>query len=462
MSATLTSTDLALVPTFADLPAEVLDWLLTHGEQKTYAPDEVIVEPGSPADFMMAVLAGGLQFYAVRNGQREPIFRVDKGHISGVLPYSRLRTISGYGLAIGETVLYLLHRDRFGELERVSPELVQRLVGLMSDRARNEARGQERDEKLRALGKLSAGLAHELNNPAAAIVRAAEVLAQRLHHEPALLCNLMEHCPEPAALDQLMALAAEPPAVGPPLSGLARADREDELTDWLEAQGAPDAYTLVSGLLDAGLTVDRLETAAAALPQPARPAAVAWLEAQLTTQRLVRDVHEAGTRISGLVNDVKIYSHMDRAGDYAPLDVHTGLDSTLNMLKYALGEKKIEIVRDYAPGLPLVRGQAGSLNQVWTNLIDNALDALPVGGQLTLRTQQQGEFVRVYIIDNGPGIPPDILPRILEPFFTTKPAGEGTGLGLDIALRTLEAHGGKLEIRSEPGHTEFCAWLPVG
>ena len=462
MPAQLTTADFAAVPLLADLPAETLNWLIAHGQQREYAPGQTILQPGAPAEFMMVVLTGGIQFYAIRNGNREPVFRVEAGQVSGVLPYSRLRVINGLSVAIGNTVLFLLHRDLFPEMEQINPDLVQRLVGLMSDRARNEARGQERDEKLRALGKLSAGLAHELNNPAAAITRAAEALATRLHAAPTQFGDLLHHCPEPAALAALTTLAATPPPAGPPLSGLARADREDELIDWLDTQQVPDAYTLATGLLDAGLNPTQLEAATVALPEPSRAAALIWLSNQLTMQRLIHDVQEAGNRISTLVSNVKTYSHMDRAGGFAPLEVHEGLESTLNILGYQLREKNLEIVRDYATQLPPINGQVSSLNQVWTNLLDNALDALPPGGTITLRTRLDGDYVRVSIIDNGPGIPPDILPRILEPFFTTKPAGEGTGLGLDIALRILENHGGKLDVSSQPGHTEFCAWLPIG
>jgi signal transduction histidine kinase len=262
-------------------------------------------------------------------------------------------------------------------------------------------------------------------------------------------------------LGALTVLAATPPPTGPLLSGIARADREDELLDWLEAEQVPDAHTLVTGLLDAGLAPAQLEAATVALPAPARPAALTWLSTHLTMQRLIQDVQEAGGRISTLVGNVKTYSHMDRAGGFAPLDVHAGLESTINMLGYQMREKNISLVRDFSANLPLVSGQVSNLNQVWTNLLDNAIDALPPGGEITLRTYLDGEYVRVFVVDNGPGIPPDIMPRILDPFFTTKPAGEGTGLGLDIALRILENHGGKLEVRSEPGHTEFCAWLPV-
>lgn len=458
----LTAADLAVVPTFADLPAEVLDWLAAHGEQRHYAARETIVQPGDPADYLMAVLEGSVQFFSVNNGQREPLFSMELGQISGVLPYSRLRTITRLGVAVSDTSVYALHREYFPEMERVSPTLVQRLVGLMSDRVREETRGQERDEKLRALGKLSAGLAHELNNPAAAIVRAAEALARHAAAKPSLFRDLLLHCLEPAAVESLITLATlDKAADAQKLSSLECADREDELATWLEEQGIPDGYTLAGGLIAAGLTMESLKPALKQLPAESRLAGVAWLEGQLTIMRLIRDVQEAGSRISTLVSNVKTYSHMDRSADYAPLDVQAGLESTVNMLSYPLRQKNIRLVRDYAPGLPPIRGQVSSLNQVWTNLLDNAIDALPPGGEITLRTSYGDHFVRVFIIDNGPGIPPNVLPHIFEPFYTTKQAGAGTGLGLDIAQRTIRNHGGRLEVESRPSYTAFCAWLPV-
>ncbi|GAB3230859.1 ATP-binding protein [Hymenobacter seoulensis] len=461
-TAAVAAEELTRITIFNDLPPATLHWLASHGERRNFAPNETILSAGDEAQYMVAVLKGGLQFYMVRNGNREPAFRIDAGQISGVLPYSRLRVISGHGVAVGETEVFVLHRALFPELEQESPELVQRLVGLMSDRARLEARHQERDEKLRALGKLSAGLAHELNNPAAAIMRATETLTSLLQAKPALLLEFVRYCPAPETLSALAALAAAPVTAAPPASSpLARADAEDELSEWLETQGVPDGYQLAAGLLDAGLTLEALQPVVADLPEPARPAALSWLEGQLTTRRLVLDVQEAGTRITTLVANVKTYSHMDRGSNFEPLDVHTGLDSTVNMMSYCMREEKVQLIRDYAPNLPLVKGQVSSLNQVWTNLLDNAIDVLPPGGEIILRTRQEGEFVRVFVIDNGPGIPADVLPHIMEPFFTTKPAGEGTGLGLDIAMRIIEQHGGRLEVQSEPGHTEFGVWLPA-
>jgi signal transduction histidine kinase len=461
----LTTADLASITAFAGLPDDVLEWLLAHGERRDLDEGGSIAQPGDPAVYLMAIVQGSIQFYVMQNGTREPRFRVERGQVTGVLPYSRLRVINGLGLAVGPTVVYLLHRDQFPALEQVSPELIQRLVGLMNDRARDEARGQERDDKLRALGKLSAGLAHELNNPAAAIARASQALADRAAIKPHLLQKLIAKCPNSEALSAFAALAvpmAKSAVPQPQLTPLQRSEREDELADWLTDQGVPDGYQLAPGLLESGLTTEILATAAEVLPLPARPAALAWLECQQSTMQLIRDVQEAGSRISKLVADVKTYSHMDRAGGFELLDVTTGLDSTLNMLGFELRQKNVRLTRDYAPNLPQIRGQVSSLNQVWTNLIDNAIDALPAqGGELTLRTRVEGDFVRVVLIDNGAGIPAEVLPHIFEPFYTTKQAGAGSGLGLDIAQRIIRQHDGRLEVSSQPGHTEFCAWLPV-
>lgn len=465
ISASLTPADLATITAFAGLPDETLSWLLAHGETRAFAPGETINEPGAVAEYMMAVIHGGIQFYALQGSQRTPVFRVETNQVSGILPYSRLREVKNLGVATDDTVLYLLHRDHFPALEHASPELVQRLVGIMNDRSRDQVRGQERDDKLRALGKLSAGLAHELNNPAAAIARASQALAERAANQPHLLSELLELSPNPLALCAFAELAAPVPKTDQPaprLSALEQSEREDELADWLTEQGVADGYRLAPGLLEMGLTEKTLASAAGVLPPAARAVAFAWLEGQQSTLQLIREVQEAGSRISKLVADVKTYSHMDRDGGFELLDVTAGLDSTLNMLGFQLREKNVRLTRDYAPGLPQIRGQVSSLNQVWTNLIDNAIDALPAqGGEITLRTRREGDFVRVFLTDNGAGIPANVLPHIFEPFYTTKQAGSGSGLGLDIAQRIIRQHDGRLEVSSVAGRTEFCAWLPV-
>jgi len=458
----LSPADLATITAFAGLPDATHVWLLAHGEIRTYTDGEVVIEPGAAADYLMAIVHGGVQFYQVKGSQREPMFRAEAGQVTGVLPYSRLRIVTGLGLAVGDTQLYVLHRDQFPALEQISPELTQRLVAVMNDRSRDQVRAQERDDKLRALGKLSAGLAHELNNPAAAIARAAQALSGCIATRPRLLLELVQHCPSPEALSALVDLACQPRPAPRVLSALQRSNQEDELADWLETQGITHGYRLAPALLEAGLDAASLAPVASLWPAAARSAAFTWLEGQLTAAALIQDVQEAGGRISKLVSDVKTYSHMDRDTAFDLLDLRSGLHSTLNMLGHQLQQKNIEVEVDFPDPLPNIRGQVGSLNQVWTNLIDNAIDALPAqGGRITLRIRPNQEFVCVYITDNGPGIPPAVLPHIFEPFYTTKQAGDGSGLGLDIAQRIIRQHNGRLEVSSRPGHTEFCAWLPA-
>jgi signal transduction histidine kinase len=363
---------------------------------------------------------------------------------------------------MGETIVYKLPRSEFAALEQVSPELIQRLVGFMNDRVREAVRAQERDDKLRALGKLSAGLSHELNNPAAAISRSAASLATALQANPLLLQRLLIACPSEEAVAALTALAVLPATPAPTWSALQLADREDELATWLETQGSADGYALATHLLEAGLTIPRLAPVAAQLPAAARSDAFSWLSGHLEALRLTREIGEASRRISTLVGDVKTYSHMDRSTGREKLEVTSGLESTVHMFAYPLRQKSVQLTRDYAPDLPPVMGQVGSLNQVWTNLIDNALDALPdKGGHLHLSVRRQHDELRVGIRDNGSGITPEVLAHVFEPFYTTKPPGQGSGQGLDIAFRIIQEHGGRLEATSVAGLTEFVAWLPV-
>ncbi|MGI4865112.1 MAG: sensor histidine kinase [Janthinobacterium lividum] len=453
---------LASIETFQGLPAEVLAWLQQVGELRQYTDNELIAAAGTVADELVAVVRGSVYYTIPRSGQADLGFRLDASQVGGVLPYSRLQCYPGQAVAVGDTVLYLLSRSHFARLEQLSPELVQQLIAAMNDRARAEVRAQGRDDKLRALGKLSAGLSHELNNPAAAISRAAALLTTSLQVIPHLLVGLLATGLMAEGVAVVTALAVLPAAAAPTLPALQAADQEDELADWLATQGCPDGYALAAGLLGADLTVAALTPVAAQLPTGARPAAFAWLSGHLTAARLARDISEASRRISTLVGDVKTYSHMDRAAGREKLAVTSGLDSTLNMFAYALRQKNVRLSRDYAPDLPLIMGQAGSLNQVWTNLIDNALDALPDrGGELTVRTWQQAGCVWVGIRDNGSGMTPEVLAHQFEPFFTTKPPGEGTGQGLDIARHIVQEHGGRLEATSVPGCTEFITRLPA-
>jgi signal transduction histidine kinase len=334
----------------------------------------------------------------------------------------------------------------------------------MADRVREATRAQEQREKMSALGTLSAGLAHELNNPAAAVRRDAEALESRMSSVAALagkLCAAGLDEAELTLLGEVVDAVADRPA--PSLDAMARSRLEDAVGEWLEDHGIDDPWTLAGTLVDAGVAADDLERIGTRVPKDAMPGAVAWVETLLDATRLSRNIRAASARISDLVHSVKTYSHMDRAVDKAATDLREGIDSTLVMLGHKMKKKNLRLERAYAEDLPLVPAYAGELNQVWTNLLDNAIDAAPVDGCIRVEaTRDSATSVVVRVIDNGHGIPPEIQARIFEPFFTTKPVGQGTGLGLDIVQRiVVQQHGGKVEVDSAPGRTVLNVRLPL-
>jgi signal transduction histidine kinase len=318
-------------------------------------------------------------------------------------------------------------------------------------------------ERLLALGSLSAGLTHELNNPAAAAVRATATLQQRVSKMREKLAALAAGHLDEAALQTLIKFqdeAALRVAEAPKLSVMESADREDELSDWLEHHGVSGAYEMASTFVQAGIDGDWLDLVANAAPADSLAGAIHWLYYTIDTELLMKEITDSTTRISSLVDAAKQYSQMDRS-PYQDADLSELLDSTLVMLARKI-PPGVTVVRDYDETLPPVPSYAGELNQVWTNLIDNALQAMGSEGTLTVRTRRDDDYATVQIADTGPGISEDIKDRIFEPFFTTKPIGQGTGLGLDIAWRiVVNKHRGYLKVRSEPGATVFTVRLPL-
>jgi signal transduction histidine kinase len=304
-----------------------------------------------------------------------------------------------------------------------------------------------------ALGKLSAGLAHELNNPAAAARRSAHRMREMLDGLRDATLQFVDDDEAREAIEALLDARGSSPAA----DSLARSEREEALALRLEERGVDRAWDIAGSLADAGLAADDLS--ACVLP----PAAFTWLGAHLSADTLLREIEEASSRISSLVNAVKSYSHMDGGTARVPTDVHAGLDSTLTMLAHRIRQCGVTVVRDYAPDLPLVHGHPGELNQVWTHLLDNAVDAVQRDvGRITVRTAARDTHVLVEITDNGRGIAPELQARIWEPFFSTKPVGEGTGLGLDVVHTIVtQGHGGIIDVDSVPGETRFSILLPV-
>jgi signal transduction histidine kinase len=456
--------ELRALSLFEGLPDDALEWMLANGEVRSYAPNETVLEPNSPATHMYVLLEGTVHVHVLNNGQVLNAATYHKGSATGVLPYSRMTTIPAKVFVSEPTRVLLMPRERLAEMLSHSPELGQRLVTGMVDRVREQTKNQQQREKMMALGKLSAGLAHELNNPAAAIKRSAEALRNRFHVlksaiAPLITSPLTQEQFEAVKRMRQAAMDREPP---PELSPVERGRREDQIGDWLEDHGVAQAWTLAATYVEIGITTADLEAWAKELSPETLPHVLTWLEASVSAECFLEEIEHATGRISELVKSVKQYSHMDAMPDRQPVDVRQGLDSTLTMLGHEIKAHHVKVEKDYAPDLPLVSAYPGELNQVWTNLLDNAIDAVPQqGGKVRVEAFREDGIVTVRVIDNGSGIAPETQTRIFEPFFTTKPVGEGTGLGLDIAQRIVSQHGGRITVESKPGETIFSVLLPL-
>jgi signal transduction histidine kinase len=452
--------ELRNVPVFADLQDEQLAWLAEHFEEARFEAGSVFMRPGDPIDYLVVLLEGEIRYQRTETTDR-PSFTVRAGQVTGLLPYSRLARAAGTGRVILPSRMLRLHKDYFPEMLRRMPELGKRLVALMSDRIRETTRLETEYEKLLALGKLSAGLAHELNNPASAARRAASGLIEaleavrdaslRLLQQP--LTNMQR---EAIARFEIEAAHRAPATSSNPLE---IRDREDRLTEWLEAREVPEPWNIAPALADSCIEPAELDGLAAEIGLSVMEPALARVARILAIYGLVREIDNSTRRISELVSAVREYSYMDQVASQE-VDVRQGLENTLLIFGHRL-KSGITVTRNYAPDLPRIFARGSELNQVWTNLIDNALDAMGAKGELRVRTVREPDGILVEIGDTGPGIPPEIQPRIFDPFFTTKGVGEGTGLGLDTACRIVRNHHGAIQVESKPGDTRFQVRLPL-
>lgn len=451
------------IKVFENVSEEGKSWFIEKAEQRHSKKGEVLFNFGDPADEMFVLLEGKLQFMNKQGESYVPVATVAAGDIAGLLPFSRMKVSSGKGIILEDTTFLSLHRRYFHELGEVSPELMQALVAHLSDRVRSTTRNQQQQEKMASLGKLSAGLAHEINNPAAAISRTSGALRERLQQIPEFTARLLDH---QLSRDQLQAVTHLVTAKCDltnknPLSMIERGEWEDALVDWMDERDIDDSFEFAEALLNAGVRVEDLDEMARSLPEESLADALAWINCTIESERLSVEIHEASERISHLVGSIKTYSHMDKSPDREKTQLHDGIDSTLTMLGHKLKGTKISIRREYADDLQSVNAYPGELNQVWTNILDNAIDALGDEGNITIKTFNQAEFARVDIIDDGPGIPIEIQQKIFDPFFTTKGVGKGSGLGLDIVLRIIRNHNGDIKLHSVPGRTVFEICLPA-
>lgn len=454
--------DLRVIQVFSDLDDTQLNWLAGCAQFVTLKPGEALFHEGDPANVMFSVLEGEFRSKREKGAPDGRLFVRKTGQIGGMLPFSRITHFPVTGRAVLPTRLACFSSDLFPEMTQRIPVLEARLASTMADRVREAAQYDQQREKLMSLGKLSAGLAHELNNPAAAIQRSTEELGQRLQDLSGVTRSLLDQTATPARLQALIDLREDMKASPSTASDLLdRSNAEEELTEWLEAHDVPKAWLAAETFLVSRITVPHLEDAIRDLPEAVLQPALQWLEADLASRQLLNDIIEASRRIADLNAAVKSYSHMDRAPTMSEIDIHEGIQTTLTILAHKLRSKDVVLKRAFDPKLPRVNGNPGELNQVWTNLIDNAIDAVPVGGEITIRTSGTEVEVLVQVIDNGAGIPSEIRWRIFEPFFTTKDVGQGTGLGLDVVQRIVQAHQANVRVDSSPGHTCFEVRLPV-
>jgi signal transduction histidine kinase len=450
------------IPIFADLNEEQLDWFASNCEDVWWAPSDVVVHEGDPADVLMVLLEGELRGRRDSAGADSPVYVVHAGQVTGMLPFSRLTTFPVAFRAFGQARTARFHKDRFPQMMERIPQLTPRLVNLLADRVREVSRADQQRDKLTALGKLSAGLAHELNNPASAARRAAEGLRQCTRDLRKANLKLDEIALSPdqrAFLAKFEDQVIEKLTSAPTLDALVQSDREDEMTHWLDQHDIPNVSKFTAALVEANVEREALEELIRQFTLPVLHDVLTRIVATVSAEKLTREIEATTGRISELVRAVKEYSYMDQSPEQE-IDIHQGIESTLTMLKFQL-KKGVNVTREYNRTLPRLCAHGSELNQVWTNLIDNAIDAMGGKGELRIRTSRELDRLLVEIIDNGPGIPENVRAHIFEPFFTTKGVGEGTGLGLDTAYRIVRSHHGEITFDSKPGETCFQVRLPL-
>ncbi|MEO7961312.1 MAG: ATP-binding protein [Ginsengibacter sp.] len=463
---TVTTEWLQSIEELKDLPAGQLQWWIDNSKVHEVEEGEFLFRKGDPNPGTHVILSGRLHIFINQsNGSNRTLTFFNAKDITGYMPFSRAVKTNVNGQAAERLTVLTYPFERIKELIQGHYELTEALVHIMTSRIRNFTELQQQNEKMMALGKLSAGLAHELNNPASAIVRGSISLRNHLKLSPETFKKIMEIKVTPVEVDKVNNKMFEVLARKdvPVLTLMQKTAKEDELAHCLESFSVGNSEEISENFTEFGFTCDDMEEFKSLIPRDYLSPVLNWINNNLVTEKMVSDIQESSQRIEKLVNSIKNFTHMDRGSDKEFADIHLGIKNTLTMLEYKLRKGNIKLQENYDTSLPPVKAFVGELNQVWTNLIDNAIDAMEVNanGLLEIKTSREKNDVIVSITDNGPGIPQDIKDKIFDPFFTTKEIGKGTGLGLDVVSRIVRQHQGIIKADSVPGKTTFTICLPI-
>jgi signal transduction histidine kinase/predicted CoA-binding protein len=450
------------IPLFEGLPDEDFERLCQMVTEVHLPQGAQLFAEGALGDKAYVIVEGQIEILKFSGGRAVQLAVRQPGEVIGEMSLLEAAPRFASGRARTDSVLLEISHAQLNELLNTSPSAARAMLFTFISRLRSSEILLRQSEKMAQLGTLTAGIAHELNNPAAAAKRGSSQLTTALSNlqqsqRDLIRVNLSDD--QWAVLIGLEGQAREKAGKAIDLDSMARSDREYELETWMEDHGIEDGWELAPVLVNLEYEVKQLEELAQTFNPVQFPAVVEWLGATYTVYSLLAEIGQGAERISDIVKSLKAYVYLDQA-PVQPVDLHEGLDNTIIMLRHKL-KQGVNVRREYAGHLPRVMAYGSELNQVWTNIIDNSVDAMDGKGQITLRTQQQGDWIVVEIEDTGPGIPEEIQSKIFSPFFTTKPVGKGTGLGLNISYKIIQKHGGEIKVFSQPGKTRFQVCLPV-
>ena len=455
----ITSSDLRRIPAFSDLPEDQIEWFVNQLEEVSLNAGETFVRQGDPADWMFIFLEGRFQWTGEFGGDTVSL-PAQAGEVSGTFPFSRMKRFSVTGRAVTNARLGRFPAALFSELTQRMPLLTTRLVAMMSDRIREGTRIEQQRDRVFSLGKLSAGFAHELNNPASAAKRASDQMRETLAKMRSAYAELWR-CPldesNKARIEEVESSLLQSQLTQ--LDGLPLSELEEKLESILRSRGHADSWRFAPALAKCNMPPNALSSLLKDLEPASARAALARIAASAELSVLLNAIENGTARVLNLVRTVAEYTYMDQA-TVQSLDVTRSLETTLDALAYVL-QPGVKVQCSFEP-VPVINAVGTELNLVWTNIIENAVEAMAGQGELRVRTFQQDNYAVVEIADSGSGIHPEIKPYIFDPFFTTKGVGEGTGLGLNTVQTIIRKIGGHIQVTSEPGDTQFQVWLPCG